>query len=71
VGISVGKLLIILVIILLLFGSKRLRTLGMDLAAAIKGFRGALREGEEPPKTENPDQPAQIPDGTKKETGKN
>ncbi len=70
-GISVGKLLIILLIILLLFGSKRLRTLGADLAAAIKGFRGALREVEKPSETEKPDQPAQIPDGTKKETDKN
>lgn len=46
-GISIWQLLIILVIVLLLFGTKRLRTLGTDLGNAIKGFRGAMRDGEE------------------------
>jgi len=46
-GISIWQLLIILAIVLLLFGTKRLRTLGSDLGNAIKGFRGAIRDGEE------------------------
>lgn len=45
-GISIWQLLIILVIVLLLFGTKRLRNLGSDLGNAIKGFRGAMTEGE-------------------------
>ena len=45
-GISIWQLLIILVIVLLLFGTKRLRNLGSDLGNAIKGFRGAMGEGE-------------------------
>lgn len=45
-GISIWQLLIILAIVLLLFGTKRLRTLGTDLGNAIKGFRGALSDGE-------------------------
>jgi len=49
-GISIWQLLIILVIVLLLFGTKRLRNLGADLGNAIKGFRGAMREGENEPK---------------------
>lgn len=46
-GISIWQLLIILVIVLLLFGAKRLRTVGTDLGTAVKGFRGAMKEGEE------------------------
>lgn len=40
------QLLIVLVIVLLLFGSKKLRGLGSDLGNAVKGFRGAMGEGE-------------------------
>lgn len=46
-GISIWQLLIILAIVLLLFGAKRLRSVGGDLGAAIKGFRSSMREGEE------------------------
>jgi len=46
-GISIWQLLIILVIVLLLFGAKRLRNVGGDLGAAIKGFRSAVKDGEE------------------------
>lgn len=41
------QLLIILVIVLAIFGTKRLRTLGSDLGSAIKGFRSAMTEAEE------------------------
>jgi sec-independent protein translocase protein TatA len=46
-GISIWQLLIILAIVLLLFGAKRLRNVGGDLGAAIKSFRSAVKEGEE------------------------
>ena len=46
-GPSIWQLLIIFLIVLLLFGAKRLRNVGGDLGAAIKGFRGAMKEGEE------------------------
>ncbi len=46
-GISVTQLLIILVIVLLLFGTKRLKNLGSDLGGAIKGFKKAVKEGSE------------------------
>ncbi len=46
-GISLWQLLIILVIVLLLFGTKRLRNLGGDVGAAVKGFRNAVRDGEQ------------------------
>jgi len=45
-GISWPQLLIILVIVLAIFGTKRLRTLGSDLGSAVKGFRSAMSEAE-------------------------
>lgn len=46
-GFSVWNLLIILVIVLLLFGAKRLRNIGGDLGAAVKGFKKSMKdEGE-------------------------
>jgi sec-independent protein translocase protein TatA len=54
-GISIWQLLIVLVIVLLLFGAKRLRNVGGDLGSAIKGFKSAMKEEEA-----KPDQPSQI-----------
>lgn len=45
-GISIWQLLIILAIVLVLFGAKRLRNLGGDLGTAVRGFRDAMKEGE-------------------------
>jgi len=45
-GISVTKLLIVLVIIIVVFGTKRLRNVGADLGEAIKSFRSAVKDGE-------------------------
>lgn len=43
-GISFGSLLVIFVIVVLIFGTKRLRTIGEDLGAAIKSFRQGMQE---------------------------
>lgn len=40
------QLLIVLVIVLAVFGTKRLRTLGSDLGTAVKGFRGAMSDAD-------------------------
>lgn len=45
-GINIWSLLIILVIVLLLFGTKRLKNLGGDLGSAIKGFKNAMTDEE-------------------------
>ena len=55
-GISIWQLLIILVIVVMLFGTKRLRTLGSDLGAAIKGFRSSM-SNEEKKSAEDEDSP--------------
>ncbi|MFA7096407.1 MAG: Sec-independent protein translocase subunit TatA [Gammaproteobacteria bacterium] len=50
---SIWHWLIVLAIVLLLFGTKRLRTLGGDLGEAIKSFRHAVRENEGADETES------------------
>ena len=46
-GISVWQLLIILAIIILIFGTKRLRNMGGDLGSAFKGFKKAVNDDSE------------------------
>ncbi len=43
-GISIWQLLIVLVIVLLLFGTKKLRGMGKDLGGAVKGFRESVTD---------------------------
>jgi sec-independent protein translocase protein TatA len=45
-GISIWQLLIILAIVIMLFGTKRLRTLGSDLGSAVKGFRKSMTDDD-------------------------
>jgi sec-independent protein translocase protein TatA len=54
-GISVTQLLIVLVIVIIVFGTKRLRNLGSDLGGAIKSFRSAVKEGEDEKNTADED----------------
>ncbi len=46
-GISVPSLLLIFLIVLLLFGTKKLRNLGGDLGSAIRGFKSGLKEEDD------------------------
>ena len=46
-GISIWQLLIILAIVIMLFGTKRLRNMGGDLGAAIKGFKKSIQSDDE------------------------
>ncbi len=55
-GISIWQLLIILVIVLLIFGTKRLKNLGGDLGGAIKGFKDAV-DSDENEKRDSEDKP--------------
>lgn len=45
-GISIWQLVIILVIVMLLFGTKRLKNIGSDLGGAISSFRKSVKDGE-------------------------
>jgi sec-independent protein translocase protein TatA len=46
-GIGIWELALLFLIVLVLFGTKKLRNIGGDLGAAIKSFRTAMKEGEE------------------------
>ena len=58
-GLGIWELLIILAIILVVFGPKRLKNIGADLGSAIKGFRTAVKD-EEP---ETPAAPEKVIEG--------
>ena len=66
-GIGMKELLIILLVVLLVFGAKKLRTIGTDLGAAVRGFKKGMSEGDEEAlkqiKAEGPD--AEFPEAGK------
>ncbi len=69
-GISIWQLLIILVVVILIFGTKKLRTLGGDLGGAVKGFKKAMSDDEkkeEADKLENKQADAQFSEKAKEE----
>ncbi len=45
-GISIWQLLILLLIVVLVFGTKKLRNMGADLGTAVGNFKSAMREGQ-------------------------
>jgi sec-independent protein translocase protein TatA len=62
-GIGIWQLVILLVIIMMVFGTKKLRNIGSDLGGAIKGFKKAMDDGKQA------DIPAeQLTDGDKGDT---
>lgn len=48
-GFSTTHLLIFLVIIVVIFGTKKLRNIGSDLGGAVKGFKDGMKDGTEKP----------------------
>ena len=79
-GISIPQLLIILVILILIFGTKRLRNIGGDLGGAVKSFRKAMNteddkdsakeESQEPGKIETQDARFQAEERSESEKNK-
>ncbi|MFU2077158.1 Sec-independent protein translocase subunit TatA [Avibacterium endocarditidis] len=45
-GVSIWQLLIVLLIVLVFFGTKKLRNVGSDLGTAVKGFKNAMKDDE-------------------------
>ena len=58
-GLGFRELIIILVIALLVFGTKKLKNIGSDLGGAVKGFKDAMKDGEKS------EQAKQLTDGDK------
>lgn len=66
-GISVWQLLIILAIVIMLFGTKRLRNLGGDLGSAVKGFRKSMQGDVDPVDEKNDAAAEQPPEDSEKD----
>lgn len=66
-GISIWQLLIILAIVIMLFGTKRLRTIGSDLGSAVKGFRKSMTEDSDANKPAEAKEQDDTADSTAKE----
>lgn len=54
-GLSIWHWLIVLLIVVLVFGTKKLRNMGQDLGGAVKGFKDGMKEGTS-------DKPAETPE---------
>ena len=73
-GLGMRELVIILLVVLVVFGAKKLRTVGSDLGHAVRGFKKAMSEGEEEQSTpkqilaDSPD--AEFPEVAKKSDAK-
>ena len=48
-GLSIWHWIIVLVVVLLVFGTKRLRNAGQDLGEAVKGFKKGIKDPDAPP----------------------
>ena len=55
-GIGMRELVLILLVVLVVFGTKKLRTIGSDLGHAVRGFKSAVNEGEKEESTPPPPQ---------------
>ena len=74
-SLSIWHWLIVLVVVVLIFGTKKLRSLGTDLGGAVKGFKDGMKSAEDEktpqPRTEIPPSTGQTIEGeAKKETPK-
>jgi sec-independent protein translocase protein TatA len=57
-GISIWQLLIVLAIVVLLFGTKRLGSIGSDLGAAIKGFKKSVKDDDKKDESDSTIEPS-------------
>ena len=60
-SLSIWHWLIVLVIVMLVFGTKKLKNIGSDLGGAVKGFKDGMREAEDLPSGDTP--PQQVSGG--------
>jgi sec-independent protein translocase protein TatA len=65
-GIGIWELVLLLLIVLLLFGTKRLRNVGGDLGTAIRSFKSAMNDSEETSQEVKTKEPDVIPDKQEK-----
>ena len=75
-GPGMRELVVILLVVLVVFGAKKLRTVGSDLGAAVRGFKKAMSDGEEeqsaaPKQIRSEGTDAEFPEVAKKSDTKN
>ncbi len=70
-GLSIWHWIIVLVVVLLIFGTKRLRNVGSDLGEAVKGFKKGMREDEDKPVERLDDQSRRDETSASKERDRN
>lgn len=63
-GISIWQILIILVLVVLLFGTSKLRNVGSDLGSALKGFKKAMTDDDEKSQKDADFEPLEKPNDT-------
>lgn len=61
---SIWHWLIVLLVIILVFGTAKLKNMGKDLGGAIKGFKEGMKEGTDEVAGNAPDKPKQVPGQT-------
>jgi sec-independent protein translocase protein TatA len=60
-GLSIWHWLIVLLVVVLIFGTKKLRNIGQDLGGAVKGFKEGIKSSEgEPPPADAGEPPSQV-----------
>ena len=70
---NLWQLAVVVVIVVLIFGTKKLRTIGSDVGGAIKGFKRAMKDDDDKPSDETPrrlegdDDDAEFPEQKKKD----
>ena len=69
-GIGFRELLVILLIALVLFGAKKLKTVGSDLGAAVRGFKKSMNEGDDEQTKQLSDQTAKDADFAERSASK-
>ncbi len=57
---SIWHWLIVLVIVMLVFGTKKLRNVGSDLGGAVKGFKDGMKDGSADKAADRPAEPQQV-----------
>ena len=67
-GISIWQLVIVLAIVILLFGTKKMRNIGGDLGSAIMNFKSSMSDGEQGKDGDTPDQLEQKQADTAEDT---
>jgi sec-independent protein translocase protein TatA len=59
-GLSIWHWLIVLLIVMLVFGTKKLRNIGQDLGGAVKGFKEGMKESSAETAAEKPGEPEKV-----------